>query len=140
MNADFDIPECRALGRWMQSELDVVETFKLALERLEPTADVQHAREVMAEHAAHALELRESLRTLGRVDVDKEHAHACTVERLEMFKLPTEELLPALLANERRRLAAYEAAVSSTKLPPRVAELLRQSIAAEARHIARLTR
>jgi hypothetical protein len=58
------------LRRWLRNELDVVETYKLALQRLHGTDDLMTARQSMLEHANYALELREVLRSMGCTSVD----------------------------------------------------------------------
>jgi hypothetical protein len=131
--------ECPSLRRWLQNELDVVETYKLALARLHTEQQLAGAREVMREHAEHAAELRDLLRALGEGDLGSAgQPHPCTRERLAMIQLDGDAAFDALLESERQRLAAYEA-VLLQPMAPLVAQLVERSVIAE-RHRVELLR
>ena len=131
--------ECPSLRRWLQNELDVVETYKLALLRLHTELQVEGATEAMREHAEHAAELRELLRALGEGDAGSAvQAHPCTRERLAMTDLDGDAAFEALLESERERLAAYEA-VLKQPMTPLVARLVERSVVAERHRVALLS-
>jgi hypothetical protein len=129
------------LCRWLRNELDVVETYKLALQRLHGPDDVAAARESMLEHANYALELREVLRKVGCNGVDA-HAvpHTCTKERLAMVALRGDEaVVDALLDNEHGRLQAYEAALRRGDGGSLVTRLVARSLDPQEGRVARLS-
>ena len=131
------IPECAALLRWLQNELDVVETYKVALERIVDVGEREVAREVMQSHVEHADELRDLLRALGK-DPREAPAHSCTRERLAMLKTKGSNALDALLASERARLIAYEDALTHPHIKPLIAQLVERSVANERIHLRKL--
>lgn len=131
------IPECAALMRWLQNELDVIETYKVALERISDEGEREAAREVMKSHETQAAELRVLLEGLGR-DPREAPAHSCTRERLAMMKAKGERAFDALLASERARLGAYEDALSNPHIKPLIAELVQRSVVAERANLKRL--
>ena len=119
--------ECPSLRRWLQNELDIVETYKVALARLQSDEQVARASEVMREHAAHAADLRDLLRALGETELAAEcQAHPCTRERLAMVRLDGDAAFGALLESERQRLASYKAVLRRSILPL-VARLVERS-------------
>ncbi len=134
-----EMPECAAIGRWLQNELDVVETYKLGVARLDDASERASACAVMAEHVAHAAELRDLLHALGRTELGPEAtAHPCTHERLAMVNLANDRILEALRAGEAKRLAAYEKALAMPSITPLVAKLVERVIDRERHHVKRL--
>lgn len=134
-----EMPECAAIGRWLQNELDVVETYKLGVARLDDASERASACAVMAEHVAHAAELRDLLHALGRTELGPEAApHPCTHERLAMVRLTNDRILEALRTGEAKRLAAYEKALALPSITPLVAKLVERVIDRERGHVQRL--
>ena len=131
------IPECAALLRWLQNELDVVETYKVALERIVDSGEREVAREVIQSHLAHADELQGLLRAFGK-DPAEAPAHSCTRERLAMLKTTGGGALDALLASERARLIAYEDALTHPHIKPLIAQLVQRSVVHERAHLRKL--
>lgn len=124
------------LNSLIEIDLDAIEAYRVAIERLKDANDKAQLASFMADHERHVRELRPLVQQLGAQPANAPDIKAVfTRGKVQIGSLFGDRtILRAMKTNEDDTNRAYERATARQDLPAVMREVLQRSLADERRH------
>jgi uncharacterized protein (TIGR02284 family) len=128
----------KLLNALIELDLDAIEAYRVAVEKLENATDKAQLGSFMADHERHVIELRPLVESLGEKAADRADVKAVlTKGKVAIGGLFGDRaVLLAMKTNEDDTNTAYERAVNRDDLPAHIRDVLVRNLGDERRHRA----